>query len=1475
MKSALTRRLVASVLTVTFLLMYSPAMTVMAAREEHFDDFESYTNTFNKDDKGYVVWRGASLGKEKDNQFLVLERTMPLADGENVAVDNNGTNARIAKIFDAEPAEKVLVSIDFKLPLEPSAYSAGLFGIMSKNSNKYSAEARLESGNLYKGRTSGTGVLRSDLKKNKWYNAFLILDLVNDKYQLICGDYESEEIDFEQKVTEGVDRFFGPRVRSLSTPIYFDNVAVVSVTSEALDVALYKAQSLLKEARTGYEDGDFPQTAYNMLEDSYEKIKANADSQNDTQRAAALNNAITKYKQSKIDKASADTTPCYILFDMPSVAAVSDEYGYTAELKASLFDKATNDAEGDILWSLDGTYDGVTIEEGMLKVSAGKRGKIVVKATSGDIYDTHEILLTEGAKVKSLSVDSRGGKISVSGKLSEKPKSDANISVNGNGIDISGKLSVDASGNFSFEKALTGNIAYTDISVKIEGTDTALYKKDNIFFYGTGWESKVLEDFNSVTDESKIENLVTRYSAGIEVNLEKYSSNKELFDSRIFAGITYDGVGEIQSTVKEISCLVDFSSLTASSVQKAIDDNILILKNAGFDKVTYDSMTNDRKTVFLAKAALLKFDKTKDSVKNIADKLNSLIENMDSSTGKTEGIGSSAEIIFYDDFESYEGNKRLATANYGLIQDCFVDKDKDNQYLRMTREKEYQSGETFGGDNNVTNARITKEFTEEPAEEIITSLDFMMPEDPAKYSAEIFGIMSDNGNYYATNILLQDGAIYNGRTQGTGKLAEGLKKGKWYNAFMYVDLVNNKYKLYFGDTCTALLGFQGQVKNLTNRLFMLRVRNYGQSFYADNVDISEVKHLDLATALYSAKSLLKNCEVGYENGQYPETAYNMLKNTYETMVAQSTDDMTEAQADLYAESVNKAIDNFKGNKIDTSGVGGKASYIKFDLPKAWGVDDTSANTYQLKADVYDNTNKLTSLPVTYSFQKNYEGVSVEGSELRVKAGTRKEITIIAHSGDVYDTHTLLLTSCKKPQRTDIDSRNGEISITGKLTEKPKEDVTVKVEGTSADLTSIDFTGKLTVNDDATFSYTKKVAGTLPFGFIKVTLEGNDTPKKVYTNVPFYGVGWENAVKDAFNGALSREELAEQTEIFYVGAGIDYEEYLRYKEDYNTRLFGLKPYKTFNDLAYEVKNLRCVTAFYEADRTNIENVFKNHIDTLVRNGFNKTDFDSFDIDKKGGVYTNAVTLKIDTSQTTAKDIAKLINDEITKIKNNNQGQTTTPSPSPSPSPGSPGGNYQVSLKKDDNNSGENNAEGEESLEQFKDISLAPWAADAFLYMRKNKIMVGDGENVRPVDAVTRGEFSKILAVAFALTKNGEASSFTDGSGAWWNEYAEIMNANGIMNGIGDGTFGGEMNITRQMLAVTIDRIIKAKGIELYKKNEGVVFEDEDAIADYAKEAVKSLASYGVVQGVGNGLFAPELSVKRAEAAQIIYNVLSQK
>lgn len=140
--------------------------------------------------------------------------------------------------------------------------------------------------------------------------------------------------------------------------------------------------------------------------------------------------------------------------------------------------------------------------------------------------------------------------------------------------------------------------------------------------------------------------------------------------------------------------------------------------------------------------------------------------------------------------------------------------------------------------------------------------------------------------------------------------------------------------------------------------------------------------------------------------------------------------------------------------------------------------------------------------------------------------------------------------------------------------------------------------------------------------------------------------------------------------------------------------------------------------------------------------------------------------------------------------------------------------------------------------------------------------------RPGQNVTRAEFAKMIAVILGLDANGQSAFDDVQAGQWYTGYVAAVTKAGIVNGTSATTFEPEKYITRQDAAVMLARVLDYKGKTYPTQSKG--FNDEDAVAAYAKNAVNGLANLGLINGY-NGGFAPADNTTRAEAAALLLRV----
>ncbi len=178
----------------------------------------------------------------------------------------------------------------------------------------------------------------------------------------------------------------------------------------------------------------------------------------------------------------------------------------------------------------------------------------------------------------------------------------------------------------------------------------------------------------------------------------------------------------------------------------------------------------------------------------------------------------------------------------------------------------------------------------------------------------------------------------------------------------------------------------------------------------------------------------------------------------------------------------------------------------------------------------------------------------------------------------------------------------------------------------------------------------------------------------------------------------------------------------------------------------------------------------------------------------------------------------------------------------------------------------------SQSAFVDVLQSHWAYESIAALAKMGILSGvGGGDFLPDRLVSRAEFSKMIMEALFPDKTGGKNGiFNDvNSWDWFSDYVSAAAEMGIVSGDGSGGFNPNGEITRQDMAVILYRaFIKAE----VKMNTTKSFTDYDSIADYAKDAVSYVAGLGVLNGMGDGTFAPLAPLSRAQAAKAVYEAM---
>ncbi|WP_181833277.1 S-layer homology domain-containing protein [Bacillus taeanensis] len=165
----------------------------------------------------------------------------------------------------------------------------------------------------------------------------------------------------------------------------------------------------------------------------------------------------------------------------------------------------------------------------------------------------------------------------------------------------------------------------------------------------------------------------------------------------------------------------------------------------------------------------------------------------------------------------------------------------------------------------------------------------------------------------------------------------------------------------------------------------------------------------------------------------------------------------------------------------------------------------------------------------------------------------------------------------------------------------------------------------------------------------------------------------------------------------------------------------------------------------------------------------------------------------------------------------------------------------------------------------------WAKEDILELNKRGIIAGVGnDNYAPDVPVTRGQFVAFLNRSLELSDVEEVPPFSDvpPEHLFFEDVQKAVAAN-LISGYEDGTFKPERKITREEMAILLDRALNSKGI--VTEGEPLPFSDKDQINSTYIEPLERIYSLNLIQGYNNK-FDPKGNATRADAAAVILGML---
>ena len=177
------------------------------------------------------------------------------------------------------------------------------------------------------------------------------------------------------------------------------------------------------------------------------------------------------------------------------------------------------------------------------------------------------------------------------------------------------------------------------------------------------------------------------------------------------------------------------------------------------------------------------------------------------------------------------------------------------------------------------------------------------------------------------------------------------------------------------------------------------------------------------------------------------------------------------------------------------------------------------------------------------------------------------------------------------------------------------------------------------------------------------------------------------------------------------------------------------------------------------------------------------------------------------------------------------------------------------------------------ESFSDVTNSHWGYNAISSLRSKGLIFGypDG-TFKPDTSITRAEFVTMLVKALGLNTSVTSSMFKDVTAdAWYYGTVNTATSAGLVSGMGDNLFAPNTLITREQMAMMVVHSLGSKA-PIAIGNELENFSDKSTVSSWAVSSMRVAVKAGIINGMSTGKIAPLDNATRAQAAEMISNML---
>ncbi len=181
-----------------------------------------------------------------------------------------------------------------------------------------------------------------------------------------------------------------------------------------------------------------------------------------------------------------------------------------------------------------------------------------------------------------------------------------------------------------------------------------------------------------------------------------------------------------------------------------------------------------------------------------------------------------------------------------------------------------------------------------------------------------------------------------------------------------------------------------------------------------------------------------------------------------------------------------------------------------------------------------------------------------------------------------------------------------------------------------------------------------------------------------------------------------------------------------------------------------------------------------------------------------------------------------------------------------------------------------------IEKMLDVSASHWAYSYINTVMNAGLFGGTSATAfEPETSMTRAMFVMVLSrlEGVDLSSYESLNLFSDiAANKWYTGAVNWAASEDIIDGVGNGKFAPNQNISRQEMAKMIIAYAEYTGDTLPEVNAAATFTDQSKIAAWASEYVIKAQKAGLINGYSDGSFKPLATATRAEVSTIFARYL---